>query len=111
LSAVAIERGDLRSAFTHRVAKYRVYPATLIGRLAVDREYQGQRLDGSLLLDALARALDASRQVASLAIITDAKDEAAQSFYEHYGFHLLPTERHDRRLFLPMGTVERLFAG
>ena len=32
LSAVAIERGDLRSVFTHRVAKYRVYPATLIGR-------------------------------------------------------------------------------
>ena len=111
MSAVAIERGDLRSAFTHRVAKYRVYPATLIGRLAEDREYQGQRLDGSLLLDALARALDASRQVASLAIITDAKDEAAQSFYEHYGFQLLPTERHNRRLCLPMGTVERLVAG
>lgn len=28
-----------------------------------------------------------------------------------YGFRLLPTERHDRRLFLPMATVERLFAG
>jgi ribosomal protein S18 acetylase RimI-like enzyme len=83
----------------------------LIGRLAVDREYQGQRLGGRLLLNALARALDASRRVASLAVITDAKDEAAQSFYEYYGFRLLPTERHDRRLFLPMATVERLFAG
>ena len=56
-------------------------------------------------------ARSTSRQVASLAIITDAKDEAAQSSYEHYGFQLLPTERHDRRLCLPMGTVERLFAG
>ena len=45
------------------------------------------------------------------AIIANAKDDDAQSFYEHYGFQLLPTERHDRRLFLPMGTVERLFAG
>jgi hypothetical protein len=61
--------------------------------------------------DALARALDASRRVASFATITDAKDEDAQSFYPHYGFQLLPTERHDRRLFLPMGTVEQLFAG
>jgi GNAT superfamily N-acetyltransferase len=111
LSAVAIERGDLPSSFTHRLARHRVYPATLIGRLAVDREYQVQRLGGRLLLNALARALDASRQVASLAVITDAKDEAAQSFYEYYGFRLLPTERHDRRLFLPMATVERLFAG
>ncbi len=111
LSAVAVERGDLPSAFTHRVARYRVYPATLIGRLAVDREYQGRRLGGRLLLDALARALSTSRQVASVAVITDAKDEDAQSFYEHYGFRLLPTERHDRRLFLPMRTVELLFAG
>jgi len=111
LSAVAIERSDLPPAFTHRVARYRVYPATLIGRLAVDREYQGQRLGGRLLLDVLARALDASRQVASFAIITEAKDEDAQFSYEHYGFQLLPTKRHDRRLFLPMGTVERLFAG
>jgi len=83
----------------------------LIGRLAVDREYQGQRLGGRLLLDALARARDASRQVASFAIITDAKDEDAQSFYEHYGFQLLPTERSDRRLFLPIETIEQLFAG
>ncbi len=110
MSAVAVERGDLPSAFTHRLARSRVYPATLIGRLAVDREYQGQRLGGRLLLEALARALAASRQVAPLAIIADAKDEEAQSFYEHYGFQLLPTELHNRRLFLPMGTVKRLFA-
>ena len=110
MSAVAIERGDLPSAFTHRVARHRVYPATLILRLAVDREYQGQRLGGRLPLDALTRALDASRRVASFAIITEAKDEDAHSLYEHYGFQLLPTESHDRRLFLPTGTVERLFA-
>jgi hypothetical protein len=29
---------------------------------------------------------------------------------ERYRFQLLPTERHDRRLFLPMGAVEQLFA-
>lgn len=111
LSAVAVERNDLPSTFTHRVAKYRVYPATLIGRLAVDRDYQGRRLGGRLLLDALARAFATSRQVASVAVITDAKDENAQFFYEHYGFPPLPTERHGHRLFLPMKTVERLFAG
>ncbi len=111
LSAMAVERTDLPSEITHRVVKYRVYPATLIGRLAVDHRYQGERLGGRLLLDALARALATSRDVASVAVITDAKDEEAQSFYEHYGFQRLPTERHGRRLFLPMGTVERLFTG
>ncbi len=111
LSAVAVERADLPSEITHRVAKYRVYPATLIGRLAVDQRYQGGRLGGRLLLDALARALATSREVASVAVVADAKNEEAQSFYEHYGFQPLPTEHHGRRLFLPMGTVERLFAG
>lgn len=111
LSAVAVERDDLPSGLAHRVAKYRVYPATLIGRLAVDRDYQGRRLGGRLLLDALARALATSREVASFGVITNAKDENGQSFYEYYGFDSLPTKRSERRLFLPMGTVERLFAG
>jgi len=110
LNAVAVERSDLPPALSHRVAKYRVYPATLLGRLAVDREYQGPRLGGRLLLDALARALVASREVASFAIITDAKDGNAQSFYERYEFRSLPTEQCGRRLFLPMETVRRLFA-
>ncbi len=109
LSAVAIQRAELPSEITHRMARYEVYPGTLIGRLAVDREYQSKRLGGRLLLDALARALAASRQVASVAVVTDAKNEAVQHFYEHYGFQLLPGEQHERRLFLPMRTVEQLF--
>lgn len=108
LSAV-VERMSLPPEFTHRVAGYPVYPATLIGRLAVDRDYQGRQLGGRLLVDALARALATSRDVGSFAVITDAKNEDARSFYEPYGFQRLQTEQHDRRLFLPMGTVEKLF--
>lgn len=110
LSAVAIERTDLPPEVTHRIARYRAYPATLIGRLAVDREYRGRRLGGGLLRDALVRALANSHEVASFAIVADAKDENAQSFYEHYGFQPLPTTGHGRRLFLPMETVRRSFA-
>lgn len=110
LSAVAIERGDLPPESTHRMARYQVYPATLLGRLAVDRDYQSQRVGGRLLLDALARSLAASRQVASVAVVTDARSEDLQRFYEHYGFQILPTEHHERRLFLPMRTVETLLA-
>lgn len=111
LSAVSIERDDLPPNLTHRIAKYRVYPATLLGRLAIDREYQKRRLGGRLLLDALSRALAASREVASFAVVTDAKNKDAKSFYEHYGFQSLPTKREGRRLFLPMDTIEKLFTG
>lgn len=92
------------------LAKYPQYPATLLGRLAVDEGYQGQGLGGRLLLDALGRALAGSRTVASYAVITDPKNEQAQSFYSRYGFLPLPTAGSGKRLFLPMGTVERLFA-
>jgi GNAT superfamily N-acetyltransferase len=110
LSAVAVERADLPQAFVHRMAHYTVYPATLIGRLAVDRDYQRKRVGGRLLLDALGRSLVASREVASVAVVTDAKNDVVQRFYEHFGFQVLPIEQHQRRLFLPMSTVERLFA-
>lgn len=109
LNAATVERTDLPPEFTHRLARYEVYPASLIGRLAVDQKYRGQRVGGRLLLDALARCLAASREVASVAVVTDAKSAVARLFYEHYGFMLLPTEDSERRLFLPMATVEKLF--
>jgi len=111
LSAVAIERGELPPELTHRMARYQVYPPTLIGRLAVDRGYRGQRIGGRLLLDALGRSLPASREIASVAVVTDAKIAEAHTSYEQYGFVLLPSEGHERRLCRPMRTIETLFSG
>jgi len=41
-------------------------------------------------------------------VIVDAKDEAARAFYRKYGFMELPNV--ERRLLLPMATIEALFA-
>ncbi|PYU44154.1 MAG: hypothetical protein DMG53_17015 [Acidobacteria bacterium] len=46
-------------------------------------------------------------QIASAGVIVDARDESAAGFYRRYGFVELP--KIEKRLFLPMGTVERLF--
>jgi GNAT superfamily N-acetyltransferase len=92
------------------LAKYPEYPATLIGRLAIDEVYQGRGLGKRILFDALGRALAGSRMVASYAVVTDAKNERARAFYSRYGFSPLSAARDERRLFLPMGTVEKLFA-
>ena len=81
--------------------------ATILGRLAVSTDFRGQRIGETLLMDALHRCLELSRQVASAGVIVDAKDDSAVSFYKKYGFLELPTVK--RRLFLPMGTIERLF--
>ena len=59
-------------------------------------------------MDALKRCLSGSEQVASAAVIVDAKDEEALTFYKKYGFLELP--KIPRRLFLPMATIEKLFS-
>ncbi len=58
-------------------------------------------------MDALYRILRHSREVASTGVIVDAKDAAAVTFYKKYGFLELPNV--ERRLFMPMGTIEALF--
>ena len=81
--------------------------ATLLGRLARDLTYKGQGVGELLLVDALRRALEMSRQIASAAVIVDAKDDKAHKFYLVFGFIPFPDSK--KRLFLPMVTIEELF--
>jgi hypothetical protein len=60
-------------------------------------------------MDALHRALQSSEQIASAAVVVDAKDGPAVTFYRKYGFIELP--KVERHLFLPMGTIAELFSG
>lgn len=46
-------------------------------------------------------------EIGTFAFIVDAKNDAAQAFYERYGFHVLPSA--GRRLYLPMAEIARLF--
>jgi len=109
LSQYAIDAGELTSevATRLRVPKYEKLPATLLGRLARSLEFKGAGLGELLLMGALKRALEHSRNIASLAVVVDSKDEKAKAFYRAYGFIDLPD--HPNRLFIPMHTVEQLF--
>lgn len=107
LSQYSIRLDEIPAEVAKRLPKYPRVPATLLGRLAVSTAFRGQGHGATLLMDALYRTLQHSREVTSAGIIVDAKDWAALAFYKKYGFLELP--RVDRRLFLPMGTVEQLF--
>jgi predicted GNAT family N-acyltransferase len=107
LSQYAIGLDAIPEDVAKKLPKYPMVSATLLGRLAVSTEFRGQRVGETLLMDALYRSLDSSKQVASAGIIVDAKDESAATFYAKYGFIELP--KIEKRLFLPMGTVEQLF--
>ena len=107
LSQYSVELGALPEELAVKLPRYPLVPATLIGRLAVSTTFRGRGLGELLLMDALHRCLAGSRQVASAAVIVDAKDESAVAFYRKYGFLALP--KIARRLFLPMPTIEALF--
>ncbi len=106
LSSFGIVLGDLPANIAKKLPAYPVVPATLLGRLAVDQSHHGQGLGGILLIDALRRAFAQSSQIAAYAVVVDAIDQKAISFYKNYGF--LPFPENPKRLFLPMKTIAAL---
>ena len=108
LSATSILLSDLPNETARKLPRYPHVPATLLGRLAIDRRFQGRGYGEVLIIDALRRALQAATEVASYAVVVDAINERARSFYEQYEFCVFPDWT--LRLFLPMKTIADLFS-
>ena len=108
LSAVSVDIGAWPENVAKKLPRYPVIPATLLGRLAIDRQLQGRGAGGYLLMDALHGSLLTSRQVASVEVVVDAKDSRAAGFYNRYDF--TPLVDPPIRLFLPMSVIEKLFS-
>lgn len=85
---------------------YKDIPATLLGRLAIDKKYQGKGIGKLILVDALKRNFELSKTIASFAVVVDPLDQEAEKFYEKYGFIKLPDSG---KMFLPMKTIGQLF--
>ena len=99
LCAMAISQGDVPEAARKHIPRYPLVSVTVIGRLVVAKDRQGQRLGKVLLADALQRAFDSASTVGSSMVIVDALDEAAAGFYAAHGFVRLPDSL---RLVLPI---------
>jgi GNAT superfamily N-acetyltransferase len=67
-------------------------PAVVLGRLAIDRQWQGRGLGRAMLADVIGRALRASTEVSARLVIVHAISPAAEAFYLHHGFTQLPVE-------------------
>ena len=107
LSASLVNASELPDDLVKKLPRYPKLPVTLLGRLAVDKSMKGQGMGQFLLMDALYRSLHAAANIAAMAVLVDAKDDAAQAFYQHFSF--LPLQQQPRRLFLAMKTVAGLF--
>lgn len=106
LSASLLDANELPNTLAKKLPRYPQLPVTLLGRLAVDQSTKGRGAGEFLLMDALRRSLEAAVDIAAMAVIVDAKDEAAEAFYRHFDF--LPMQHQPRRLFLSMKTIAML---
>lgn len=67
-------------------------PAVVLGRLAVDQQWQGKGLGKALLQDAVQRSIRAAKEVSAILLIVHSISQVATEFYLHHGFVRLPLE-------------------
>jgi|SRR5690606_14231435 len=99
------------SSFSKHIQKklpksYHSIPTTLLGRLAIDKKYQGQGIGKILLIDALKRSYEISQKMGSFAVVVDPIDEEAEKFYKKYDFIKLPDSK---KMFIASKTLQELF--
>lgn len=104
IAAGSIQFSDIPDDLRRRLPRYPI-PTALIGRLAVDRNAQGQGLGSWLLMDALSRITRVADSIGIHAVEVVAIDDMARQFYLQYGFtELLDDHRH---LYIALSTLKK----
>ena len=80
-----------------------------LGRLAIAANRQRQGLGQMLLVAAMKKVIEVFESAGGIGLFVDAKDEAAKSYYERFGFVALPDN--PLQLFLPMETLRQALEG
>ena len=97
LTLAELENQHLPAAWRKKLP--RRIPGVRLGRLAVDKQYQGKGLGELLLVDALTRAQRIVTEAGGVGLFVDAVDEQAAGYYSRFGFEVSPDN--SRLLFLP----------
>ncbi|KTD20606.1 GNAT family N-acetyltransferase [Legionella israelensis] len=106
LSSTIIPLDELPGSISRKLPGYPLIPATLIGRLALDKKYQFKGLGQILLVNALKKCFIKSKEIASMAVVVEAKNDKAKSFYEKLGF--IPYVDKKDKLFITMKTISKI---
>lgn len=88
LTLTELEHRHLPEAWRKKLP--RRIPGVRLGRLAVDKHYQGKGLGELLLVDALTRARRIYSEAGGIGLFVDAIDEEAAGYYRRFGFEASP---------------------
>lgn len=102
LSMCEVSLSSISETIKVKLPKYPI-PAARIGRLAVDKSAQRKGLGKLVLVDALLRIKKVSLSIGVYAVVVDAKNDLAASFYKYFGFFAF-NDKPDS-LFLPIASI------
>ncbi|MFC4874528.1 GNAT family N-acetyltransferase [Negadavirga shengliensis] len=106
LSSESLGRDSLPEHYRKRVPKNYHVPVILLGRLARHLSEKGTGLGEHLLIDALIRSYNLSKQsIGAMAVVVDPINEKAAKFYSKYGFELLPDSG---KMFISMNVIAKI---
>lgn len=106
LTSASIAASELSDQMIKGLPRYPI-PCALLARLAVDISFHKKGLGGVLLAHAWRNILEVSNTLAIKAMIVDAKDQEAKSFYQYHGFIQLTSD--PMRLVLSIDDIRRFF--
>ena len=81
-------------------------PVALLGRLAIDRQWQGRGLGAAMLRDAVLRVVGAAETIGVRALLVHAISDEAKAFYERWGFRASATD--PMTLMITIEEVQRM---
>jgi GNAT superfamily N-acetyltransferase len=84
-------------------------PVMILGRLAVDKAFQGKGIGTGLLKDAVLRTLQAAEIAGIRALLVHAISDAAKLFYEANGFIASPVD--PMTVMITLVEAERIMVG
>jgi ribosomal protein S18 acetylase RimI-like enzyme len=108
LSSGSISKSEIPEKESKRLPRYSDIPFAVIGRLAVDINYQRNGFGDYLIVEAFTEILKVAEVLGIAGVFVDPIDDSAIKFYQKFGFVKLNSSD---RMFIPMATVRELMAG
>lgn len=110
LSATSLNKADLPKT---KRPPYKLAPVVLIGRLAVDKKYQGKGFGKKTLIEIIDTYEKACQLIGSTALVVESYDDAID-FYKKYKFKVIGTKKINNRkittLYLLTETIKKEFS-